>query len=181
VVSIKHVSWAASLTGLIATAVVGVAFAVQPRKFEGYSGAYTEHAPNGDYQENIDFATTHNGKRVHDFDITFAPVGCGVAPGTVLPPNVGGQVSKRGTFKAAVPLVAPAGINTPTGPVPGSVGHRLATLVVTGKFSAHGMVRGTIKSRYVKGDYPTYTYGHPMGTCNVTRKYSAKASGRALS
>jgi hypothetical protein len=179
--SLKHASWAVSLTGLVTIAVVGVALAAQPRKFEGYSGAYTEHSPTGDYQENIDFATTHNGKRVHDFDITFAPVGCGVAPGTVLPPNAGGQVSKRGTFKVAVHLVAPAGINTPSGPAPGSVGHRLATLVVTGKFVSHGMARGTIKATYSSSDYPTYTYGHPMGTCNVTRTYSAKASGRALS
>jgi hypothetical protein len=85
--------------------------------------------------------------------------------GIARPPNAGGQVSKHWTFKVVVSLVAAAGINTPGGPVPGSVGHRLATLVLTGKFVSHGMVRGMIKSTYRRSDHPIYTYGHSMGAC----------------
>jgi hypothetical protein len=179
--STKHASWVVSLAGVLTLAAVGVAFAARPQKFEGYSGSYTEQNAGGSFQENIDFATTRSGRRVRDFDITFAPDGCGVAVASVLPPNAGATVSKHGTFKAKLALVLGAPIVSSTGGyVRGSYHHRVGTLVVTGQFLTPQTAQGTITSTYKANDYPTYTYGHPMGTCDVTRPYSAKAGGHPI-
>jgi hypothetical protein len=142
---VKSLARTACATVLISGAAAGAALAAHPLKGHEYTGTW------GLYRYSISFKVAKNGKNVSDFVLGSLPVGC-QGGGFGSPQTKTVRVSKKGTFKATLPLVF-----GPTHSTTGSV-------VVTGTFLRHGRERGKISSQF------------KSKTCDKTQAYSASTT-----
>ena len=131
---------------LLATA----AFAAAPVKGAGYTGALA-----GSHSKiTISFRVSASGAEVESLRISSLPIYCGGSgpPGTPKIKFQNATISASGSFSS------PGRDTIATGPLKGSV---VATLVVSGSFSAGGHEHGTV----------TTTYGGPAKKCGGHSAY----------
>lgn len=122
--------------GLIAAAVVlasgGVAFASHAIGGASYSGTY-----KGRPTEGLSFKVAANHKKLTDLTVD-TPFHCNGGCGGVASGGPGSaRITKKGTFTVKLQLYFPPGSHSSEG-----------TDTVTGKFLAHGRVKGTVSSHF---------------------------------
>jgi hypothetical protein len=131
--SAKDVRRALALSGIITVAAAGIASAAHPKRGATYRGVITYTTVVGTGRTfPISFRVSGNGKRVSDFKVLVLAAAGSCQFATYGTPRPGSAaVSKKGTFKASMPL---ASMGTPT----------RGKIVVTGKFLNGGKESGKI-------------------------------------
>jgi hypothetical protein len=122
------------LAAAIALVCAGYALAAAPVKGGSYTGTY-----KGGAGSTISFKVSSNGKKLTGLYVS-TPFECsggcgGVSAGT----NGSAKITKKGTFKTKINLLAPGG----TKPI--------GTDTVVGTFLSHGGAKGTVTSHFKSG------------------------------